>query len=77
VLHNPAFAGALIDARVAELQRSAGAAFRGRSEPRRPDVIATARQATGWLLIDMGLRLAVPRCATSRPVAGGPRAREL
>ena len=59
--HNPALAGALVRERVAQLQQSAGATAHTRRQQRRPNVIAAARLGTGWLLIDMGLRLAMPR----------------
>jgi hypothetical protein len=80
VYHHPALANALIRDRVAELHYSAGATARGAGEnahstraPRRPNVVASARLRTGWLLVEMGLRLAMPRGGTNHPVAGGRR----
>lgn len=71
--HHPALAGALAKDRVAELRRSAEAAARVERKPRRPNVIAAARLRTGWLLVDMGLRLVMPRAGTNRPMTGGQR----
>ena len=71
--HHPAFARALVSDHVAELHRSAGAAGRTRPNRRRPNLFAAARLETGWLLIDMGLRLAMPRGGPNRPVARGQR----
>lgn len=71
--HHPALAGALAKDRVAELRRSAEAAARVERKPRSPNVIAAARLRTGWLLVDMGLRLVMPRAGTNRPMAGGQR----
>jgi hypothetical protein len=73
VYYNPALAGALVRDRVAQLQQSAGATAHPRPRQRRPNVIAAARLGAGWLLIDMGLRLAMPRGGTDRPVTGGQR----
>lgn len=71
--HHPALAGALARDRVAERRRSAEAAVRVRREARSPSVIAAARLRTGWLLVDMGLRLVMPRAGTNRPMARGQR----
>jgi hypothetical protein len=73
VYHHPALAGALAKDRVAELRRSAEAAARVERKPRSPNVIAAARLRTGWLLVDMGLRLVMPRAGTNRPMTGGQR----
>jgi hypothetical protein len=82
VYQHPALANALARDRAAGLRQSAqsaqsaqmaaGTARRPRTQ-RRPSVIGSARLRTGWLLVDMGLRLAVPRGSTNRPVAGGGR----
>ncbi len=69
--HHQALAGVLVRDRVAELRRSAEAAARVERNPRTPSVIAAARLRTGWLLVDMGLRLVMPRAGTNRPMAGG------
>lgn len=71
--HHPALAGALAKDRVAELRRSAEASARVRRTPRGPSVIGAARLRTGWLLVDMGLRLVMPRAGTNRPMARGQR----
>jgi hypothetical protein len=56
---SPAVVEALVRDRVLELRRSADGRTRGRREKRRHRATA----ATGWLLVDVGLRLAVPRGA--------------
>jgi hypothetical protein len=68
---HPAVLEALVRDRVLELRRSAAAQARGRREKRRHRVTAAARHGTGWLLVDVGLRLAVPRGAADRAI---PRA---
>jgi hypothetical protein len=76
VYHHQALAGVLVRDRVADLRHSAQSAGASTRSPRiqhRPGVIASARLRTGWLLVDMGLRLAVPRGRTNRPVAGAGR----
>jgi hypothetical protein len=70
---NPALVQELIGARVAELRQSAQASARSRSEQRRGHVVAAARRGTGWLLVDIGLRLAVPRNAMTHRFARGQR----
>lgn len=62
----PSLVQTLARDRIAELQRSARPAAR-RNGPRQA-VIATARSRTGWLLVAIGLRLAVPRSATHGPL---------
>jgi hypothetical protein len=59
--------------RVAELRHSAGASAHIRREPRWYRPVAAARRQTGWLLVDMGLRLAVPRAGVKPPIARGHR----
>jgi hypothetical protein len=63
--NHPGLREALARARTDELRQSAEAnanANSRRDKPRhRP--IQAARRGTGWLLVDMGLRLAVPRNA--------------
>jgi hypothetical protein len=76
VYHHQALAGVLVSDRAAELRhraQSAGASTRSPRKQHRPGVIASARLRTGWLLVDMGLRMAVPRGGANRPVAGGRR----
>lgn len=60
-LTNPVLARALIAARVAKLQRSAQVSGSIRPHDPQSRVTATARRRAGWLLVDLGLRLAVPR----------------
>jgi hypothetical protein len=73
VLQNPALVEALVRDRVAELRRSAGADARSRRAKRPHRAVKAARQTTGWLLVDMGLRLAVPRGTVSHPLGRGQR----
>ncbi len=67
---NPALAQALIQDRVVELQSTAKAGNRPLRERR---VIEGMRSATGWLLVDIGLRLTVPRRTMSHPAARAPQ----
>lgn len=74
--HHQALAGVLVRDRVTELRQSAPSAGASARSPRtqhRSGVIASARLRTGWLLVDMGLRLAVPRGGANPPVASGRR----
>jgi hypothetical protein len=68
---HPAVLEALVRDRVLELRQTAAGRARSRRAERRRRVAAAARHGTGWLLVDVGLRLAVPRGATERPM---PRA---
>ena len=62
-LNNPVLTQALARDRVAELQKSArGSAHARRDKPRRC-LTETARRRTGWLLVEIGLRLATPRAS--------------
>lgn len=60
---HPALVEAQIRDRVAELRHNGQASRRRRPEHRRHRVTEVARRATGWLLIEWGLRLAMPRGA--------------
>ena len=71
---NPAVVEALARDRVLELRQGAARRARFRREKRRHRVTAAARHGTGWLLVDVGLRLAVPRVATDRPMPRTQRA---
>jgi hypothetical protein len=64
VCQHPILVEALAQDRVAERQRGARPTRRGR-EPRRP-LIATAKIRTGWLLVEIGFRLAAPSGAMNR-----------
>ena len=68
VHQHPALVEALIRDRVAELRQNDQASRRRRPEYRRHRVSEVARRGTGWLLIECGLRLAMPRDAIHRPV---------
>ena len=70
---HPVLVKALIGGRVAELRHDADATARVQREKRRYKLVAAARHGTGWLLIDMGLRLAMPRAGTNNPIAPGQR----
>jgi hypothetical protein len=63
---HPALLDALVEDRVAELRHTAAASARAETAKRRRRPINAARQGTGWLLVGLGLRLALP----------GPAARE-
>ena len=65
--HHQALAGVLVRDRVAELRRSAASAGASARSPR------TQHRSGVWLLVDMGLRLAVPRGGANPPVADGRR----
>ena len=55
--------------RVAELRDSAAKTAIIPREPHPHRLVAAIRHATGWLLVDIGLRLAAPRGGTNHPVA--------
>jgi hypothetical protein len=65
---HPSLAQTMIDARVAELHRTAQhSRSRRRADPEGTPEVRRVRRATGWFLVDLGLRLAVP--GQARPVA--------
>lgn len=71
---HPALVEAMISDRVIELRNVAiGATARIRSEKRGHHVVAAARQGTGWLLVEVGLKLATPRASTGHLVPTGRR----
>jgi hypothetical protein len=73
VYQNPAHAEALVRDRVAELRRSATKPSPvSPRERRRRGVTEAVRSGAGWLLVEMGLRLAVPRSAMDSSVARRP-----
>jgi hypothetical protein len=59
VWQNPVLVEALVRDRVAELRQIAEASAPRRREKRRRPIIEAARRGAGWLLVDVGLRLAV------------------
>ena len=73
---NPALARALARDRVAELRQAAEAGSRDRRHLPRAHVIQAARRGTGWLLVDVGLRLALPHRGTTHPVRGHTGSRD-
>jgi hypothetical protein len=64
---HPALSRALVRDRVIELRRSGQAGPRIGRDQRQNRVSDAARRRTGWLLVEVGLRLAVPRNAMTRP----------
>jgi hypothetical protein len=71
--NHPALAEALTGERTVELRRSAQANPYRRRPTRRLRVGETARRGAGWLLVDIGLRLALPRRAMHGPAPRGER----
>jgi hypothetical protein len=66
---NPGLVQALTSDRVADLRhRAQPRVRRGQDDPRASVILAT-RRATGWMLVDVGLRLAVPQRALNHPAA--------
>jgi hypothetical protein len=60
---NPGLTAALTDDRLAELKRSAARCRAGQGRPARRSM----KRATGWFLVTLGLRLALPRrCEPAR-----------
>ncbi len=64
--HHPALVGPVIREQVAGLRHDAELHADGRHHAPGRRVIEAATQPTGWLLIEVGLRLAVPRCKTQQ-----------
>ena len=60
MMYQPDHLEALAASRIADLRRES-AALRSADPARRPLTIDEARRNAGWLLISVGLRLAVPR----------------
>lgn len=58
---NPALVEALARDRIADLRQSAQARATNQPPTRRHRVAQAVRHGTGWLLVDLGLRLAAPR----------------
>jgi hypothetical protein len=73
VYHHPTLLQALADDRVAERRLSATASAPIRCDSRARKLVAAARHAAGWLLVDMGLWLATPRRRRSHSAAGAQR----
>ena len=63
---HPAVHDAVVRRRVDELRHSAGALTHIRHGFR---LVAAARHGAGWLLVDMGLRLAMPRAGARQSIA--------
>jgi hypothetical protein len=63
VHQHPALVEALIRDRVADVRQNGQVSRRCRPEHRRHRVTEVARRGTGWLLIEWGLRLSMPRGA--------------
>ena len=73
VHQHPALTEALVRDHVTALRQSARTTADIRPQRQRLNGIGAARLGAGWLLIEMGLRLAIPRSDRSRPVARWPR----
>jgi hypothetical protein len=70
---HPVLAEAVMKGRLAHIRDSAVATTQVRAAQRRQNLVAAARHGTGWLLVDLGLKLATPRGGTSHPVGRGQR----
>ena len=66
---NPALVEALAKDRAAELRRQAARRVPARAKRSAPRVAGAARRGAGWLLVDLGLWLAVPRRRVGHTVA--------
>jgi hypothetical protein len=60
MFQHPSITEAIARDRIAEATQRAQLTALKRAS-RRPSAVAAARNATGWLLVDLGLRLTVPR----------------
>jgi hypothetical protein len=60
---HPTLLEALVEDRVAELQQTVEASAGARAEQGRHRPVHAARQGAGWMLVDLGLRLALPHAA--------------
>jgi hypothetical protein len=60
---HPTWLEALVEDRVAELQRTVEASAGARAEQAGHRPIHAVRQGAGWMLVDLGLRLALPHPA--------------
>lgn len=70
---HPVLVEALMKDRVAGLRHSAGAGSHVKAASCQRRLVASVRQGTGWLLVDLGLKLATPRGGASHAVARGQR----
>jgi hypothetical protein len=73
VYQHPALREALMRDRVAELRDSARTTARTPRDPHLHKLVAATRHVTGWLLVDIGLRLAAPPGGTNHPVSRSQR----
>ncbi len=71
MFQHPALREPLMTDRVAALRHAGPATGHDRREKRRHKRVAAARHGIGWLLVDMGLRIAMPRGAANHPLARG------
>ena len=62
-LNNPFLVQALARDRVAELRQSGRASAQVGRTKAQPGFTDTVRHRAGWLLVDLGLRLAAPRAS--------------
>jgi hypothetical protein len=70
---HPALAQALTRDRVAGLRQAAEPSVRPRRDDPGAGVLLATRRATGWMLVDVGLHLALPQRALNRPTARAQR----
>ena len=71
--HHPLLVEALVRDRISEQRQRARTPAHTRPQGRRRNGIEAARLGAGWLLIEMGLRLAMPRGGMNRAMARGER----
>jgi hypothetical protein len=70
---HPALVQALTRDRVAGLRHAAEPSVRPRCDGPGASVLLATRRATGWMLVDVGLRLALPQRALNHPTARAQR----
>ncbi|HTX30092.1 MAG TPA: hypothetical protein VMD09_01840 [Solirubrobacteraceae bacterium] len=61
---HPTVLDALVEDRVAELRQTAALSARAETAKHRRRPVQSARHGAGWLLVDVGLRLALPHPAS-------------
>ena len=69
---SPALMRVLASDRVADLRQLSESGVRDKRARPRVHGLEAARLATGWLLVDVGLRLALPRASLRRSVVRHP-----
>jgi hypothetical protein len=69
VSQHPALIRAIASDRVADLRHASGCEVRDHRDMPGVRMTWAVRRAAGWLLVDLGLRIALPRRAVKHPVA--------